>query len=123
MKNVIPFVSAIGTQLIVYVDALFSSQLQSALKVHPSLFLFLLLDILPYLLAGLLLCMAGPALTTTKKDPKQLLIPIFFLTFNILLLALYFFGILPLSSSALILPILLIGYSLGRLIYLRSPNI
>ena len=59
---------------------------------------------------------------TTKQGSNQLLIPLFFITFNILLLALYFLGILPLSSSSLILPILLIGYSFGRLIYLRSPN-
>lgn len=122
MKNIILFLPAICTQLIVCVHALFFSQIRSVLKVYPSLFLFLLLDILPYFFIGLFLCMTGFVHMTTKRGSNQLLIPLFFIIFNILLLALYFLGMLPLSSSSLILPILLIGYSFGRLIYLRSPN-
>lgn len=122
MKKMISILSAICAQLTVCADALLFPQLRSILKYNPSLFSFLLLTMLPYFLTGLFLCMAGPVRMPTEKRSKQLVIPLFFILCNLLLLAFYFVGMLPLSSSSFTLPVLLIGYGLGRLICLCFPN-
>lgn len=117
-KTAVYILSAICTQFIVCFDGLILSHLRSIFKINPSRLLFFLLYILPYLIIGISIALTA-ALKPQKQSGKRAagyLVPLFFITFNLLYLFLYFIGTIPLSSSAMILPPLLIGYGIGGLI-------
>ncbi len=113
---------AISTQLMVCLDGLFLPQLRLTMKSNPSRSLFFLLDILPYLVIGIFLALTA-ILTAQKQTGKKVagyLVPLFFTISNLLFLLLYFIGVIPLSTSSMMLPLLLIGYGIGGFVYSYS---
>jgi hypothetical protein len=127
-KPVVYILSAICTQIMIFLDGLFLPYLRSILKVNPSWLLFILLYILPYLVY--LVFGISLALTTvlsiqmqTDKKTAHHSIPLFFIICNLLFLFLYFVGIIPLSSSSSMrLPLLLVGYGISELVCTHFQN-
>lgn len=106
---------AICTQILVCLDGLLLPQLRLTMKVNPSRFLFFLLDILPYLVIGIFLALTVMLAAQKQSGRKTAgyLVPLFFIISNLLFLLLYLIGVIPLSASCMILPVLLIGYGIA----------
>lgn len=117
MKTITHIVMAIFAQGLVFFDVLFLQHLRSILKTNPSLLAFFLLYILPYFFIGLFLSLSTIQAINTVPNPKKsrFFIASFFIIFNLLLIFLNFSGAISLSSITL--PLLLIGYGLGELIF------
>lgn len=123
-KTAFYIISAICTQLMVCFDGLLLPHLRFVLKVNPSRPLFFLLCIFPYLVIGISLALTT-ILTPQGQSGKKVvsyLVPLSFIIFNSLFLLLYFLGTIPLTSSSMILPLLLVGYGIGGLIFAYFPS-
>lgn len=125
MKKTTAYIlSAICTQFMVCLEGLLFPQLRLLLKIYPSKSLLFLLYALPYLAIGIFLSLT--AILSPKKQPVKkpanYLVPLSFTISNLLFLCLYFTGTIPLSSTSIILPLLLLGYGICELIYTYISN-